>query len=83
MSAPLDTRPGLHVINQLRQVHFCRSCLEAVFHRGGGELPELLCARALKEEIGIATNVIDARKADRIDTFLDDCVAPARKNAII
>src|SRR5689334_3834642 len=80
MCAPLlhsssEVRLALHVINQVGQVHFCGSRLKAVFHRGLRQLLELICTRALQEEIRIATDVVAARKADRVHPFLDDGVS--------
>src|SRR6185369_8945222 len=76
----LSTRLYLNVINELGQVHFRSSRLKAVFHRGLRQLLELIRARALQEEIGIATDVLDARKADRVDPFLDDGVSCSRES---
>src|ERR1051325_2295825 len=71
---------ALYVINQPGQVHFCSSRLKAASHRSLRQLLELICARALQKEIGIATEVVDARKADRVDPFLDNGMCSSRKS---
>ena len=53
--------------------------MKAVFHRGQRQLLELIRACALKEEIGIAADVLDTRKADRIHPFLDDGMPGSRE----
>src|SRR6185503_15065027 len=60
----------VEVRNQLRQVHFSFSCLKPAFHRSLREYLELTRARAIKEEIRIATDVLDGRKRDCVHSLL-------------
>src|ERR1700730_17127892 len=66
----LDIRRSLYVTNQLGQIHLRFSCLKPALYRSLREFLELIRARALKEEIRIATDVLNGRKRDCVHPLL-------------
>src|SRR5437870_1006928 len=77
----LDMFLSLQIRNQLAQIHFCVSRLEAAFHRGLHPFLVLRSAHALEEEIGITTNVLGRSERDCVDSILDHGVASGGKTA--
>ena len=61
------------------QLHLRASGLKAALHRGLNPGLGLGVARALKEEIGIATEVLGRCEPDRIDPVLERDMAGRRK----
>ena len=64
---------------QSGQIHLRVSCLKPAFHRSLHEFLELIRARALKEEIRIATDVLNGRKRDCIYSLLNHGMARGGK----
>ena len=67
------------IAQQPGQVHFRVSGLQAALRRRLESVLNLGVARALAEEIRIATKVLDGREGDRIDALLDRDEAGGRK----
>src|ERR1700730_6613617 len=66
----LDISLPSQVPYQMGQIHFRVSCLKPAFHRSLREFLELICPRALKEEIRIASDVLNGRQRDCVDPLL-------------
>src|ERR1041385_3149780 len=71
---PFSNRLSLKICHQLAQIHFCIPRLEAPFHRRLHSSLVLRSLHALKEEIGIATNLFGSSKGNCVDATLDDGV---------
>src|SRR3954453_20867420 len=67
------------VTQDAAQGHFRLPGLKPVLHRGADLPLDLRATHALGEQVGIATEILNGRERDRVDTVLDHGLPGGRK----